>query len=245
MATPQGRATRPTTRDEALALYRLLGLPPISGGDGSDEDEAAKAKEAADEKARADAEAAAKAEADELAKLKLDDAGREAIRKEREQRKAASQRAKVAEDELATLRKEREEREAAAKQAADEDAAKRGEFEKLATERAEAITTLTGERDGLKTSLAEYEQAVQPLITALETEIPPEGKEDYDDKATALDRLNWLTTRKALLVNLGTLTADGTKPNGTIRNPANPPPGGSGGADEEAAKKAWSSTYTG
>lgn len=108
-------------------------------------------------------EAAAKAAADEAAKAEADEAkelgekGVAALKEERAARKAAEKVAKDAADKLAAAQKLIDDANAAKAAADERDALAKGEFEKLATDRAEAIKQrdatlkeLQAERDALK-----------------------------------------------------------------------------------------------
>lgn len=164
-ATPRTGAMPSTT--DTLAEYARLGIRPISGGSGEDDvaaKAAADAKATEEAKAKADADAKAKADADETAKL--GDAGKKALDAERDARSAADKRAKEAEKELAALRKKAEEDEAAKAKEAEAEAARKGEFEKLATDRATTIATVTAERDDFKTR---YENAVAQIKPGVDT----------------------------------------------------------------------------
>ena len=115
------------------------------------DEEIAAQKAEQDAAAKAAEEAAATAKADETDDL--GDKGKEAIRKEREARKAA-------EKERDELRRVADEAAAAKAKADEEQAAKNGEFERLATERQakleqtnESLKALTAERDALQERL--------------------------------------------------------------------------------------------
>lgn len=199
------------TRAEALALYRQFGLSPICGGSGEDDDAAAKAAEEAAAKAKADEEAKAKAEQDELDKLGVGDKGKEAIRREREARAEQERRAKAAEDELAKYRKAAEESEAAKKKAEEEEAIKRGEFEKLANERATLIEGLTGERDGYKTKVERYAELATKQVEERKKALPAEALEDFPKDGDPLDQLAWIEARSELVAKLVPQTGNGPK----------------------------------
>lgn len=101
------------------------------------------------------AESAAATEAARIAdeEKHLSDAGKAALKAERDARKAAAKEAAEAKAELETLRKEKAEADAAKAKAEEEEATRKGEFEQLATKRAEEIQAVTGERDTLKIRL--------------------------------------------------------------------------------------------
>lgn len=133
-------------RRQSAEAYRLAGMPPIGGGAPTPEEIAAEveAKRIADE-----AEAARLAEEEKG----LNDAGKAALQKERDARKAAAKEAAEAKAELETLRKAKADADAAKAQAEEDEAKRNGEFEQLATKRAEELQAVTGERDSLKSRL--------------------------------------------------------------------------------------------
>jgi hypothetical protein len=212
MPTQPETAMVPTmTRTDALALYRQFGLPPIGGGSGEEDDAAAKAAEDAAAKAKAEEEAKAKAEQDDLDKLGVGDKGKEAIRREREARKVEEDARKAAEAELAKFRTAEQEREAARKKAEEDEAIKRGEFEKLANERATAIESLTGERDGYKTKVDRYAAIAAKQVEERLKALPDEAKEDFPKDADALDQLAWVDARAQLVAKLTPQTGAGVR----------------------------------
>ncbi len=109
----------------------------------------------------------------------LSDAGKAAIKAERDARKQAAKEARELRIELDALKADKADADAE-KAAADEaEAIKRGEFEKLAGERAETIKTLTGERDGYKTQLDTLIAAIKPDVDAAWQDVPDELKSFY------------------------------------------------------------------
>ena len=139
--------------------FPLLKPDGESGGGGAGTE--AEAKAAADaevEKAKAAAKAAEDA--------KLGEAGMAALQKEREAREAAEKEAK-------RLKKIVDDAEAATKKREAEEAAAKGEFEKLATARQEEIDRLKAEiaqkeREALKTKVGNANKLPEPLIALLQ-----------------------------------------------------------------------------
>lgn len=150
------------------------------------------AAQAAAQKA-ADDEAAAK-EAAESKELGLGDKGKQALKAEREARQAAEKAAKDAATELETLRKEKADA-AKAKAAADEaDAAKRGEFEQLATKFKSDADTLKAERDAQAEELKAIWDARNARMDAEIKTFPkdlPDFKYYPGDAASPKDRWAW------------------------------------------------------
>lgn len=97
----------------------------------------------------------------------LTEGGKAALKAEREARKQAAKEARELKERLAAMEAKQAEADAAKAKAEEAEAIRRGEFEKLATERAETITAITGERDGLK---AKLDQALTLLASTVETE---------------------------------------------------------------------------
>jgi len=153
---------------------------PIMGGDGTDGDNGN------DGKPPTDPDAA----------LGLGDAGKAALKQEREARAAAEKAAKEAASELDTLRKEKAEA-AAAKAAADEEDAKRkGEFQTLAEKRAEELKAAMADKETTAKELERATRHLQSVIDARFKEL--EATEDKDliagfpkDKPL-LDQIEWL-----------------------------------------------------
>ncbi len=91
----------------------------------------------------------------------LGDKGKAALKTEREARKAAEKAAKDAQAELARMKSE-------AQKAKDAEAAEQGKWKELAEQRETEVSSLTGERDGLKAerdALAEYVKADIAAVT--------------------------------------------------------------------------------
>lgn len=173
---------------------------------------------AADDAAKAAAETAAKAEEDAALAAVSTDAGREAIRKEREARKLETKRAATLEAELAELRTKDAEAGAAKAKADEEAAAKRGEFEKLATDRKTALDAATAERTALADRVRAYEDRDRRRIEAGLADIPDDLRAFDPGKDAALDaRLAWFETAQAqLAARAGTVQI--------VRTPGSPRP---------------------
>lgn len=146
----------------------------------------------------------------------LGEKGKEAIRKEREARKAAEKER----DELQRLV---DEAAAAKAKAEEEDAKARGEFEKLANDRLEKLTTaqadlktVTAERDAALARVQAYEDRDRTTITEGVKDLP-EDLRDFDPGADApLDaRLAWFEKARA---HAAKRTTDPQRGNG--RNPS-------------------------
>jgi len=155
---------------------------------------------------------------DEIVVPGLGEAGKEALRKERADRKAAAARADAAESRLAAIEKATQDA-AAAKAKADEDTKikadeSRGEYEA-------AKTTLATERDAerekaktLEARITGYEDALKPTIEAVKADLPDEALTDYPTDADAVTRLSWLNARTALIAAI--------RPSGAQRSPLTP-----------------------
>jgi colicin import membrane protein len=165
------------------------GAMPVAfrGGEGEG-DEAAKA---AADKAATDAKA--KADADDA--LKLGDAGKAALKAERDARAVAEKAHKDAAAELETLRKEKADA-AAAKAAADEEEAKRkGEFETLAEKRKAEADAAKADAESKGARLARAETALTAFlgdrIKALEAMKDADLSAEFAAITDPLDQLDW------------------------------------------------------
>ena len=126
----------------------------------------------------------------------LGDQGKAAIRAERDARKAAEKAAKDAATELETLRQEKAAA-AAAKAAADEaDAAKRGEFEALATKRKQEADEAKADAEAKGSKLTRAETLLKAVIADRVKEIEATGDKDliaaFPRDAEPLDQIEWL-----------------------------------------------------
>lgn len=106
------------------------------------------------------------------ARTDLGDAGKAAIRKERDAAKAASDRAKVAEAELETLRKEKLDRDAAEQKRSDDEAAAAGKWEQLATKRESELKTAQDEAISLKAENDQFRAAMKIGVEAGWKDLP-------------------------------------------------------------------------
>jgi len=127
----------------------------------------------------------------------LGDAGKRALEAEREARKAAERKAKELEERLAAIEAERE-------RAAEDEAAKRGEFERLATERQAKIEKLEAqlqsvreERDALAARVAAYEERDSKRAETLLKSLPEGLRKLYPASLPLEERLVWLETALA------------------------------------------------
>lgn len=133
----------------------------------------------------------------------------------------AAARKKAEEDTAAKLIADAE----AKKKADDEqrerdEAAKRGDFDKVRTELEGKVTTIEGERDSLKTRVETLEKLASDRLTALLADIPKEIAELGPDESTPIEkRLEW--AEKA--AKAAGVTAPKSPGNGP-----NPPPAGNG-----------------
>lgn len=145
----------------------------------------------------------------------IGDAGKEAIRKERERARAAEKRAKDAETRLAEIDAEQKRRD-------EETAREQGKFEDLATKRAQdldkatsTITTLTEERDALSAKVQAYEDRDRAAIAAGVKDLPDDLKAfDPGDDAPLEARMTWFTKAREIAGKRTT-----TAPRGNGRNP--------------------------
>mgnify|MGYP001289128181 FL=1 len=163
----------------------------------------------------------------------LGEAGKEALKKEREARKAL-------ERELAEIRKQIAESEAAKAKAAEEEAARRGEFEKLATERQarlekleEERTALAQERDALAAKLAAYEEREKARIERGLKDLPDDLRAFDPGPDAPLDqRLRWFETAQELAAKRLAQPVPG-------HGPAPQPAQGDPKAADEARRRQW------
>jgi F0F1-type ATP synthase membrane subunit b/b' len=151
----------------------------------------------------------------------LNDAGKAALVKERDARKAAAKEAREAKAELETLRAQKAEADAAKLKAEEADAIKRGEFEKLATARAEEITKLTGDRDATKAQLASLIESIKPEVDTAWKALPEEVAELFDgDASDVLAKKSFMASHKKLIDKL---TATKEEENDRFRRVPNTP----------------------
>ncbi|MGI8475521.1 MAG: hypothetical protein ACR2OO_04010 [Thermomicrobiales bacterium] len=148
----------------------------------------------------------------------LPDAAKEVIRKEREARRDEAKRRKDAESRLATLEQQATDA-ADAKRIADEEAAaRRGEFEALATDRKAKLDAVTAEHKAMADRVTAYEDRDRQRIDAGLADIPDNLKAFDPGKDAALDaRLAWFETAQAQVAALaGTVQI--------VRTPGSPRP---------------------
>lgn len=163
------------------------------------------------------------------------DAGKlkEALRKEREARRAEEKRRKELEAERAKADAEKAKAEEA-------EAVKRGEFEKIAEDRAEKIAALTGERDDIRRKYEGAIALVTPGADAAWKDLPAEVRAMYggaDDDVLARFSFATAETTKKLVEKLG--GAPPSRKNGPDPRPSGPPRGG----DDEEARRRNASRY--
>jgi hypothetical protein len=160
-------------------------------------------------------EIAAEAEAARLAdeEKTLNDAGKVALQKERDARKAAVKEAADAKAALATLRAEKDAADAAKAQAEADDAKRKGEWEKLANDREAQINTITADRDALKSEhdaltgyfTAQYDAALKELPDVITAFKPP-------DDAGFAEKATWLATAQEQAKKLTGIAPNGKGP---------------------------------
>lgn len=147
---------------------------------------AAKAAEEKTAKELADKEAA------EAKELGVGDKGLAAIKAEREARKAAELASTEANKELAKLRKAQSDAEAAKAKEAEEAAAKKGEFEKLATDRAAERDAAKSELEAAKAEVEHYGETLKPIIKEKLDAVPEAARDGFPKDGTAREQLDWL-----------------------------------------------------
>lgn len=176
---------------------------------------------------------------DETAPDGLGDAGKEALRKEREKRRDAANRAKAAETELAALRQKQAEADAAAAKAAEDEAKRKGEFEQLAAKREQERDAATAERDSYKARAEQAEALIAAQVEARVKALPEKVRKLIRDGSDPIDTFGRLPELEDLAADL-----DGAgKPpkSGNGRNPA--PLHGARGASDEAKRAALARQY--
>jgi DNA repair exonuclease SbcCD ATPase subunit len=196
MPMPQDRAMRPTTNDIEAANAELLamGFFPIRGGDQTNDEQATESDDAATKAAEEEAARIADEE------KQLNDAGKAALRKEREARKAAKQEADAARAELETLRKAKAEADEAKRQADEAEAVKKGEFEKLATERAETLKAKEADLAAANAKIASLVTALKPEVEDAWKALPDEITELYVGEADdVLAKRQFMASHKKLI----------------------------------------------
>lgn len=174
----------------------------------------------------------------------LGESGKAAIKRERDARKLAEKARTDAEAELTTLRQKAADADAAKARADEADAEKKGEFERLATERADKLKAAVAERDELLAKVEAYETRDR---TRIETGIKdlPDNLLAFDPGADApLDqRLKWFQTAEKQ-------AAEQSDPKNNARFPQSPRPNGNGTTKEKQdadtqVRQRWASGYTG
>jgi chromosome segregation ATPase len=183
-----------------------------------------------------DAATATEAEETEQA-TDLGDAGKEAIRKEREKARAAQKEAKELRDRLAAI-------EADQQKAADDKAVKDGEFERLATERQAKLDkaktdfdALKADRDDLAAKVQQYEDRDRKAITDGVSDLPEDLRAfDPGQDAPLAQRMDWFTKAQAIAAKR---TTDPIRGNGRSPESAN----GRDARADEAAREAQARTF--
>lgn len=210
---------REQRRKANLEIYRLAGLPPIGGGSPTPEEAAA-----AEAKRIADEEAARVAEEEKH----LSEAGKAALKAERDARKAAAKEAADLKARLSEIEAKQAEADAAKAKAEEEEAKRKGEFEQLANKRAEDLAAAIAERDAERAEKAALIEALKPEIDEQWNALPAEVTELYEgaDDDVLAKRAHIARTRK-LTEKLITQTDEKRqaasfgrtpKPNGTVTN---------------------------
>ncbi|MCA9878212.1 MAG: hypothetical protein KC442_10540 [Thermomicrobiales bacterium] len=177
---------------------------------------------------------------DDLDKIEgLGDKGKEAIRREREAAKAAADRAKAAEARLDALQKEKSEREAAEAKAREDEAAKKGEFEKLAADREAERDAAKADVKSLQADNDALREAINGFLDAEWQALPAEVRDAYlgaDDDPLA--KLRYLPKGKALAEKLA-----GKEPAKRGAG-ADPKPNGTATISDEDKRKAQAGMYS-
>jgi hypothetical protein len=141
---------------------------------------------------------------DEELPSSLNDAGKLALKKERDARKEAQRLAKQQADELAALKAEKAQSEAARQRAAEEEAARKGEFEKLANDRKAALDAATAEKQALAERIAAYEARDKARIETGAKDLPDDLKAfDPGDDAPLDQRLAWFEKAQKIAAERG------------------------------------------
>ena len=167
----------------------------------------------------------------------LSDAGKAAIAKERDARKLAAKEARELKAELDALKTKQAEADAEKAKADEAEAERKGEFERLATERAEAIKTVTGERDGLKAQLDTLIASLKPGVDASFRELPEEVAELYAGEADdTLAKQAFMASHQKLIDKLTAAKDD--KNEAFKRFPRTPQPNGNGNPTDQAMDQA-------
>ena len=126
----------------------------------------------------------------------LGEAGKKALSAERAARKAAEEAAKKTAEELAAMRAAQAEAEAAKAAEEEEAAKKRGEFEKIAENRAQEITNLKTELVQVKADLAKADELLASVVAERAKALEELGDADllaaYPKDASTLERIAWL-----------------------------------------------------
>lgn len=167
----------------------------------------------------------------------LGDKGKEAIRKERADAKAARDEAKTLKDERDALLKDKTDREEADAKAREDEAKQKGEFEKLATEREQERDAAKADAKTLKADNDALREAMKAGIEAGWKELPEsvrklgEKQHPEDDVLGRFQFLNDPDT--AALVKQLTGKEPPKRGNG-----GDPKPSGNGSGDDAAAQKA-------
>jgi hypothetical protein len=169
----------------------------------------------------------------------LGDAGKEALRKEREARKAA-------EKERDELKRLQDEAAAAKAKAEEEQATKNGEFERLATERQAKLDkaktdfdALKADRDDLAAKVQQYEARDKKAITDGLVDLPDDLRQfDPGQDAPLAQRMDWFTKAQAIAAKR---TTDPQRGNGRSPEPAN----GRDAKADETARNQWARAYSG
>lgn len=190
------------------------------------------------------AEAAAATEAARIAdeEKHLSDAGKAALKAERDARKAAAKEAADLKARLADLEAKQSEADAAKAKAEEAEAIKRGEFEQLVVKRTEELQGVTGERDTLKQRL---DTALSLISASLDQDwkaAPDQVTKLYrGDAADVLAKRQFLTDHADIIAALTDKQDDRKQAAGFGRTPT---PNGDGKKIPDAdARKEQSGIY--
>lgn len=209
MLDPMLTGATPVPRTSWLADLLARGLPPISGGDGTDDGtgdgQAGKAKADDDD-------------GDDDLPADLGDKGKAALAAERAKRREAAARTKAAEAKLAEVQRAADEAAAAQAKADEEAAAKRGEFEALAAKRERERDEARTERDALRADYDALAKVLAEQIAAGAKDLP-DALKDFDPGEDAPLPQRWAWFAKASK-RAGELTARHPSGNGRDPKPA-------------------------
>jgi len=180
--------------------------------------------------------------------LGLGDAGKAALKQERDARAIAEKAAKDSANELTALRKEKAERESEKAKADEADAVQKGEFQTLAEKRKEEADAARADAESKGKTLERASAVLKSVVAARIKEL--EALEDKDllaafpKDADPLDQLEWLDDpRTKSAMRVASEEKKVTDANGKPRVPGTPKPNGNGNENDEHARAAQARGY--